>query len=73
MAYKCLQAADYSISYKNFELEENIALPTIPPWEVKRFVPTKSYLHGKPLPGRRHPVKAASREAGARNAPALTG
>jgi hypothetical protein len=34
---------------------------------------TSPYLHGKPLPGRRHPVKAASREAGARNAPALTG
>jgi hypothetical protein len=26
------------------------------------------YLHGEPLPGRRHPVKAASREAGARDA-----
>jgi len=35
--------------------------------------PTKPYLLGKPLPGRRQPVKAASREAVARNAPALTG
>jgi hypothetical protein len=35
--------------------------------------PIKPYLLGRPLPGRRHPVKAASREAGARNAPALTG
>lgn len=34
---------------------------------------TSPYLLGKPLPGRRHPVKAGSREAGARNAPALTG
>ena len=33
----------------------------------------KPYLLGKPLPGRRQPVKAASREAVARNAPALTG
>jgi hypothetical protein len=33
----------------------------------------KPYLLGKPLPGRRRPVTAASREAGARNAPALTG
>ena len=33
----------------------------------------KPYLLGEPLPGRRQPVKAASREAGARNAPALTG
>jgi len=33
----------------------------------------KPYLLDKPLPGRRQPVKAASREAGARNAPALTG
>ena len=33
-----------------------------------------AYLLGKPLPGRRHPVKAASREAVARNAAAsLTG
>ncbi len=35
--------------------------------------PVKPYLLGKPLPGRRQPVKAASREAVARNAPALTG
>jgi hypothetical protein len=35
--------------------------------------PIKPYLLGRPLPGRRRPVKAASREAGARNAPALTG
>src|SRR5712664_3616428 len=30
-----------------------------------------SYLLGKPMPGRRNQVKAASREAGARDAPAL--
>ena len=46
-------------------------------WPVSRRgsvpLPIKPYLLGKPLPGRRHPVKAASREAGARNAPALTG
>jgi hypothetical protein len=36
-------------------------------------LPIKAYLLGKPLPGRRQPVKAASREAGARHAPALTG
>jgi hypothetical protein len=36
-------------------------------------LPTEPYLHDEPLPGRRHPVKAASREAGARHAPALTG
>jgi hypothetical protein len=35
--------------------------------------PIKPSLLGKPLPGRRQPVKAVSREAGARNAPALTG
>jgi hypothetical protein len=29
-------------------------------------------LLGKPRPGQRHPVKAASREAGARDAPAFT-
>ncbi|SRR6266700_6279202 len=40
------------------------------PWEGKRSVPIKPY---KPLPGRRQPVKAASREAVARNAPALRG
>jgi hypothetical protein len=33
--------------------------------------PVKPYLLGKPLPGRRQPVKAASREAVARSAPAL--
>jgi hypothetical protein len=26
------------------------------------------YQHDEPLPGRRHPVKASSREAGARDA-----
>jgi len=36
-------------------------------------LPIKAYLLGKSLPGRRQPVKAASREAGARHAPALTG
>ncbi len=36
-------------------------------------LPNEPCSHGKPLPGRRQPVKAASREAGARNAPALTG
>ena len=36
-------------------------------------LPIAPYLLGKPLPGRRHPVKAASSEAGARNAPALKG
>jgi hypothetical protein len=30
-----------------------------------------SYLLGKPMPGRPHQVKAASREAGALKAPAL--
>jgi hypothetical protein len=35
--------------------------------------PIKPYLLGKPPPGRRQPVKAASREAVARHAPALTG
>jgi hypothetical protein len=35
--------------------------------------PPEPYLLGKPLPGRRQPVKAASRETEARNAPASTG
>jgi len=40
----------------------------------KRFpLPIKPNLPDKPLPGRRQLVKAASRKAGARNAPALTG
>lgn len=37
------------------------------------FTNLPAYLHGEPKPGRRRPVKAASREAGARHAPALTG
>jgi len=36
--------------------------------ERKRQVSIRAYLPGEPLPGRRHPVKAASREAGARAA-----
>jgi hypothetical protein len=36
-------------------------------------IPIKPYLLGKPLPGRRQSVKAASREAVARHAPALKG
>src|SRR3954452_1009823 len=38
----------------------------------KRSASIGPYPLGKQLPGRRHPVKAASREAGARTAPALT-
>ncbi len=39
----------------------------------KRSAPMKPYLLGRPLPRRRQPVKGASREAGARHAPTLTG
>jgi hypothetical protein len=35
--------------------------------ERKRHVSIGAYLLGGPLPGRRHAVKAVSREAGARN------
>jgi hypothetical protein len=51
----------------------------VPRWDDgstdrKRDVSTGAYLLGEPLPGRRHPVKAASRDAsGARCAPALRG
>jgi hypothetical protein len=42
-------------------------------WKGSAPLPNEPCSHGKPLPGRRQPVKVASREAGARNAPALTG
>jgi hypothetical protein len=48
-------------------------LPQIPCQDEEAPLPTKPYLLGKPLPGRRQPVKAVSREAGALNAPTLTG
>ena len=42
-------------------------LPLLWRYAAERMTP-HPYLHGEPLPGRRHPVKAASREAGARDA-----
>jgi hypothetical protein len=43
-------------------------------WGREAFpIPNEPYLHAEPPPGRRQPVKAASRAAGARHAPALTG
>ena len=47
------------------------AMP-FPKSEAFRFPSSLTYLRS-PVPGRRQPVKAASREAGARHAPALTG
>jgi hypothetical protein len=47
--------------------------PSIAHWEAERTAPNLVHPLGEPLPGRQHPVKAISREAGARCAPALSG
>ena len=49
------------------------SLPRSRVWKGSVPLHNRPYLLAKPLPGRRHPVKAASREAGARDATAFTG
>jgi hypothetical protein len=66
-------AGGRSRSIPELALERSATLPTITPWEGKRSASQSAYLLEQPLPGRRQPVKAASREAGARHAPALRG
>jgi hypothetical protein len=64
------------VVYRGFEqkfaLGQNNKLRTIIPWEGRRRSQYGLLLEER-LPGQRQPVKAASREAGARNAPALRG